>query len=162
MRDIVSQRTEGLSEKQKLCLRLVGQGLSSKEIAPIAETTYGVVDNIISTACLKIGVRSRREAARILLAEENSGVQQLHVQPVGVASASIADDERVQAEQQPGVLATLKETLAALFRLPPIGGRANDLNNGERVLAMARITFVCALLLIAAVVIVQGIAQLLI
>lgn len=155
------RRTEALSEKQKLCLRLVGQGLSSKEIAPIAETTYGVVDNIIASACLKLGVRSRREAARILLAEENGGVQQMHVQPSAVVSTDAVAEDSGQAERRGTTLTSLKNVIAALFSLPPVGGQTNDLLKSDRAVGIARIGFASALLLIATIVIVQGVVQLL-
>lgn len=154
-------RTESLSEKQKLCLRLVGQGLSSKEIAPIAQTTYGVVDNTIAAACLKLGVKNRREAARILIAEESNGVQQMHVQPPALVPPSCIEEEFGQAEQRPTAFTSLRKVIEALFSLPPIGGQANDLVASERAIGMARIGFASALLLIATIVIVQGVVHLL-
>lgn len=143
-----------LSEQQKKCLRLVGQGLTSKEIAPLLNTTPGVVDNYINAAMGKMGLTNRREAARVLSEQENPMVQQLHMQPEAIAQPSLPDDNGSRIGEGHWRFATL-------LGLPPIGGRHNDLKKGQRLLAISRIGFFAALMLIASVVIIQGVIALL-
>ncbi|WP_083952565.1 helix-turn-helix domain-containing protein, partial [Sphingobium amiense] len=76
----------GLSEKQRDCLHLVGQGLTSKEIARRLNTSAGVIDNYILAAVRIMGVSTRREAAQMLRQRESEAMQQLHVQPANLAS----------------------------------------------------------------------------
>lgn len=143
-----------LSEQQKKCLRLVHQGLTSKEIAPLLETTPGVVDNYITVAMAKLGTTSRRDAARMLAARENDMVQQLHLQPGAIAPRGPDDPIRPRIEGRP---ARLLRSLG----LPPIGGQTNDLSKSQRLSAIARIALFSAIMLMATVAIVQGIIVLL-
>jgi DNA-binding CsgD family transcriptional regulator len=150
-------RTADLSEQQKKCLRLVHLGLTSKEIAPLLATTPGVVDNYISAALARMALTSRREAARLLAQEEEaeaSGdpmVQRLHLQPEAVAPLGGPSDLETRS---------IGSRTVRVFGLPPIGGRENDLTASQRLLALTRIAFFAALLLIATVVVVQGIITL--
>ena len=150
-----------LSDRQKRCLELVSEGLTSKEIAPILDVTPGVVDNYIAAAIAKLGVSGRREAARILAGQEKAMVQPLHLQPETIAQALPTADEMHRADQTQGTGSTPMRVLHHLFGLPPIGGRENDLNAADRLLAMARIGFLAAVLLIATIVTVQGVILLL-
>lgn len=84
--------TRGLSEREKSCLRLVSQGLTSKEIAIRLETTPGVIDNYITSAVRILQASSRRQAARILMERELEPVQQLHVQPAALVTRSEPDE----------------------------------------------------------------------
>jgi DNA-binding CsgD family transcriptional regulator len=150
-----------LSERQTRCLELVSQGMTSKEIAPLLDVTPGVVDNYISVAVTKLGASGRREAARMLAERQKAMVHPLHLQPEAIAPALLPTDEQRQADWAQDTRSTLKRALDHLFGLPPIGGRENDLNATDRLLAMARIGFVAALLLIATIVIIQGVILLL-
>lgn len=150
-----------LSDRQKRCLELVSQGLTSKEIAPILDVTPGVVDNYIAAAIAKLGASGRREAARILAGLEEGMVQPLHLQPETIAQAVPSADEMRRVDQTPGTGSTPTHVLHHLFGLPPIGGRENDLNAADRLLAMVRISFLAAVLLIATIVTIQGIILLL-
>lgn len=150
-----------LSDRQKRCLELVSQGLTSKEIAPLLDVTPGVVDNYIAAAIVKLGANGRRDAARILVGHEKAMVQPLHLQPEAIAPVLPTADEMDRADQTQDTGSTPIRVLHQLFSLPPIGGRENDLNVAERLLAMARISFLTALFLIATIVTVQGVILLL-
>lgn len=144
-----------LSEQQKKCLRLVHDGLTSKQIAPLLETTPGTVDNYINTAFAKMGLTSRREAARQLALQEKGMVQQLHLQSPAIAPVLFPDEQPEQIGDQRGFFGKLVD-------LPPIGGTGNDLTTSRRIIAISRVGFFAALLLIATVVTVQGIIALII
>jgi len=55
-----------LSESQRICLRLVGAGMSSKEIAIERGLTPRTVDQYITLAVQSLGASNRRDAARKL------------------------------------------------------------------------------------------------
>ncbi|WP_336970068.1 helix-turn-helix transcriptional regulator [Sphingobium aromaticiconvertens] len=150
-----------LSDRQRRCLELVSQGLTSKEIAPILDVTPGVVDNYIAAAIAKLGASGRRDAARIVLGHEKVMVQPLHLQSEAIAPALPLADEMHQADQTQGTDSKPIGTLHHLFSLPPMGGRENDLNVADRLLVIARISFLAAVLLIATIVTVQGVILLL-
>lgn len=54
-----------LTERERLCLRLAGQGQSSAEIAGHLGLSVGTVRNYLSEAISKLGVSNRIEAARL-------------------------------------------------------------------------------------------------
>lgn len=55
-----------LSDAQRECLRLVNLHLTSKEIAIQLDVSRHTVDQRIDLACKKLGVSTRKEAARLL------------------------------------------------------------------------------------------------
>ncbi|WP_448586482.1 helix-turn-helix transcriptional regulator [Thermaurantiacus sp.] len=65
-RQTVGAGVERLTEKQRQCLRLTYQHMTSKEIAPLLGLSPHSVDAHIRIAMKVLGVDSRREAARIL------------------------------------------------------------------------------------------------
>lgn len=121
-----------LSERQKECLRLVGQGLRSKEIGPILGLAPGSVDTYIKAAVARLGVSDRRAAARILADFEIS--QRLGSPPEALPPTTEAAPDGVQRKPQGFVKRTLK--------LPPIGGIPNQLSVQERLLATLRVACV--------------------
>lgn len=147
-------RVSELTEQQKKCLRFVYEGLTSKQIAPILETTPGVVDNYINAALSKLAITSRREAARILIAHEKDMVQQLHLQSETLA-------ETIEAPDQQGRVGVEDLSLVSLFNLPPVGGEENDLPISQRILALSRIGLFAALAVLGATVIIRGVITLL-
>ena len=148
------QRTEDLSDKQKECLRLVHEGLTSKEIAVRLDLTPGTIDNYVNASLARLGLTSRREAARWLVTQEKAVVQQLYLQSEPVALSGFGDEQPGQADDR-------QDQLVRLPGLPPVGGPDNELAMPQRILAISRIGFAAALLLIATVVIVEGVILLL-
>ncbi|WP_230482677.1 helix-turn-helix domain-containing protein [Sphingomonas sp. Leaf21] len=121
-----------LSERQKECLRLVGQGLRSKEIGPILGLAPGSVDTYIKAAVARLGVSDRRVAARILAEFELS--QRLGSPPEPLPPTAELAADGFQQEPQ----GFWKQALT----LPPIGGHSNDLSVRERLLATLRVACV--------------------
>lgn len=134
------ERFSGLSESQKACLRLVGQGMSSKEIAKSLNLTPLTVDTYVKAAVARLGAGNRREAARALVGWDTS--QKLGSPSQGLAVDPVHPDEYQPTMQRGGM------TWWTGF-LPPLGGRVNDLKFPQRVLAASKIAFLSSLALIA-------------
>ncbi len=62
-----------LSDGQKQCLRLVGQHLTSKEIARKLGISHFTVDQRLDSARRKLNAHSRKDAVRIFMAMERAG-----------------------------------------------------------------------------------------
>lgn len=69
----MTERVGELSELQKRCLLYVAANMSSKEIAIEVGLSPQTVDQYVSRAITTLGVMNRREAARMLLARQESG-----------------------------------------------------------------------------------------
>lgn len=151
-----------LSEQQKACLRLVAQGMTSKEIGKALNLSNMTVDDYILTARTRLGGVNRRQAAQMLISWESSSPQSLP-QPVpqslGPHPERIAPDAGPPQTVEAGWVELIIEFIH--FRLPPIGGRENDLTTSKRIVGMGYIAFVAALLMILTIVIITGVIALL-
>lgn len=67
---MTADRLDQLSDKQRLCLRLVAQLKTSKQIAAELGISPHTVDGHIAAAIAKLGASDRADAARILLSGE--------------------------------------------------------------------------------------------
>lgn len=74
-----------LSDAQRKCLRLVGRGHQTKEIAKQLGLTPNTIDTYLRQAIRTLGVSTRFEAARVLERQELSTSQDLRYQPHTVA-----------------------------------------------------------------------------
>ncbi|RYG88968.1 MAG: LuxR family transcriptional regulator [Alphaproteobacteria bacterium] len=104
-----------LTERQKECLRLVGQGYTSKEIGRRLAISPATVDNHIRPSLEALNVDSRAEAARLLLAAEDG--QSLTSQPPALAGLK---DLPSIGEAGPAIASTWRRLV------PPMGGTPND------------------------------------
>lgn len=120
---------ELLSERQRECLRLVGEGFRSKEIGPRLDLAPSSVDTYIKAAVAKLGVSDRREAARVLAKFELS--QRLGSPSEQLSPSLQTDADEVQQEP--------RGFWKRILNLPPIGGYPNRLSAQERLLAMLRV-----------------------
>lgn len=154
MNEPAPDRIERLSERQKQCLRLVYARHTSKEIALQLGLSFDTVDQHVKRAMQILGSSSRGEAARALASYETGYPQLLVTQSEPVVNTPEAGNQVARIDGKRGLL-------AIFFDLPPIGGRDNDLAPSRRVMAISRVGFFAALLLIATIVIVQGIIALL-
>ncbi|GFZ78342.1 MULTISPECIES: helix-turn-helix transcriptional regulator [Sphingobium] len=112
-----------LTDKQKECLRLVAQNLNTKQIARQIGKSDHAVNQRVRQALRALGVADRFEAARILSeVEGRQTYQPLIYQPEEVAIApqmSIVGGQEMPVEHQ-------------ALRIPPLGGRDNDLDALQR------------------------------
>lgn len=118
-----------LSERQKQCLRLVGQGYTSKQIGRFLTISDRTVDNHIYLALELIGIPSRAEAARALASEEAK--QSLPKQPPALA----------EAPETPPLEGTAVDAAPhgpSRF-VPPLGGVRNTLGAEQKIYAIVRV-----------------------
>lgn len=160
-----------LTDLHKECLRLVAQGLQSKEIAQKIGCSHRTVDTYISAVLPLFDTSDRRVAARRFLALEaterppanpsQAGAdvgtdlsQRLLSQPEAVADIGIFTDDSRRATG-------LVQTSRRLIHLPPLGGKPNDLTSAGKFLSGTQIGLIGSMTLMAIVAIVQGIISLL-
>jgi DNA-binding CsgD family transcriptional regulator len=141
------KRLARLTEQQRICLRLVSAGLTSKEIAPHLGIEPGSVDQHIKAAMRILGVGDRRTAARLLADHEGRTTQQLVYQPPEIAAgswrgetgASTGNGERQQQREASG--ASLQEEQAPFaisgmgrtaLPLPVWGAKPHHLSGAKR------------------------------
>ena len=130
----VNDPTNTLSEGQKSCLRLVAQGMSSKEIAKQTGLTPQTVDTYVKASLARLGASNRREAARTLVAWEaahdasanGETVDQIADKTSGSADAPGASDGR------------------GWFTLPPLGGGYQDLSWSQKTYQALQVAAVAA------------------
>ena len=134
-----------LPEGQKACLRLVAQGMSSKEIAKALDLTPQTVDTYLKASMSRLGASNRREAARIFLADEAS-------QKLGSPSAAIADAE---PEPDQGGAAGGSARLNWV-RLPPVGGGFHDLSWSQKTYYALQVAVISTAVVIALALAIAG------
>lgn len=147
-----TDRLAKLTEKQRICLRLVYLHRSSKEIARELGIGSDAVDQRLKTAMRTLGVDSRVEAARLLAMHEGTApYQQLVYQtsdvvpdPVSPSPAARANTGAISGveplgiavrEEQAAFTAALPWQKSGLLSLPlPLeGGRRNGLGVWQRI-----------------------------
>ena len=118
-----------LTDRQKDCLRLVGQGFTSKEIGPRLGITHVTVDNYIRKALELLQVENRMVAARLLVAHELD-------QPLIYQSIALADAATATPETAPSDASAADRPLRFV---PPLGGQRNTLAAEEKVYAILKV-----------------------
>lgn len=136
-----------LSESQKACLRNVGRGMTSKEIARELDLTPSTVDTYLTRAMARLDAHNRRDAARLLADVEQS--QNLRSQPEAVATAA----ESTILISSPG---RPKSAYSRFFGLPPVGGEVNDLDWAARHYAILRVGAFGIIVLVALTLVIAG------
>ena len=129
-----------LPEGHRNCLRMVGRGMSSKEIAAKTGLSPQTVDTYLK-ACIKgLGATNRREAARLLQAWELSQKSGSPTLPVAEIEAAVP-----QLKQAGG------QGFWQLLIPIPVGGSLNDLNGAQKTLLAMRIGVTGVVMLLAIV-----------
>lgn len=67
--------SDGLSARQADCLRLAGQGLSSRQIARRLGLSARTVDDHILLGCRWLGVRTRVQAVALLASDDRRAAE---------------------------------------------------------------------------------------
>ncbi|HEY0013722.1 MAG TPA: LuxR C-terminal-related transcriptional regulator [Allosphingosinicella sp.] len=137
-----------LSEGQKACLRLVAQGMSSKEIAKALDLTPQTVDTYLKASMARLGASNRRDAARMLAAEEAS-------QKLGSPSPALA--EPVPEPDQ--VAATERTARPSWVRLPPVGGGFHDLSWSQKTFHALQVAVISTAIVIALALAIAGLFE---
>ncbi len=120
-----------LSQRQRQCLELAGDGLTSKEIARSLNISPSTVDNHIQAACDRLGAKNRTDAVRIYRDDPSS-------------------------EKLPKALPKL-----GLFSFPPIGGQVNDLPKSQRIFHILQISVFAIIGVSAAILTIAGVVHIL-
>lgn len=146
-----TERLAKLTEKQRICLRLVYQHRSSKEIARELGIGSDAVDQRLKTAMRRLGVESRVEAARLLVMHEGPTPYQPFVyqtpdvvpdrvspSPARANTGARSGTEPLGIavrEEQAAFSAALPWQTSGLLSLPlPLaGGRRNGLGAWQRI-----------------------------
>lgn len=146
-------RVIGLTESQRTCLRFVAQGMTSKEISARTGLSPSTIDTYLKTAVSLLGASNRREAARRFAEIATS-------QQLGSQSATVAPPEVLpETPSQPvdgGAPVAAPQSLLGLFKPPPIGGAANELDAKARIVEMLRIACLMAVVTSALVLFALG------
>lgn len=98
-----------LTTTERACLRLVDQGLNSKEIARAIDRKPNSVDTWLRSAVRKLGVRNRFQAAKLLVEAENSlenqqasDVSNLRSQVSHIPASGLSGDREASAGEGSG------------------------------------------------------------
>ena len=121
-----------LTPRERDCLRLVGRGLQTKEIAVALGLAPDTVDEYIGTARLKLGAANRRIAARQLLAAEGL------VLPQSQGEEAMGVEGQPSPTPEPMPTAEQTRPWPLPFRRP--GEVNNELGIGPRLLWILLIT----------------------
>jgi DNA-binding CsgD family transcriptional regulator len=124
-----------LSERQRQCLDLVGQGFTSKEIGRQIGLSPSTVDNHIRAALERLGMTDRASAARAM-------------------SALTAGDDGASARPE------ATAPLPSFFALPPLGGAVNRLSARRRVWHIVQIALLGIMGMTAVVITISGLVNL--
>lgn len=124
-----------LSERQRQCLELVGEGHTSKEIGRRLGLSPSTVDNHIRSALERLNVTNRVTAVRAMRATGSAD---------GTARAASAIDLRSFSP----------------FALPPLGGAVNNLSSRRRVWHIVQIALFGIMGMTASVVTIAGLVNL--
>ena len=148
-----------LSESQQACLRLVAQGMSSKEIAISLNLSPSTVDTYIKHAIARLGAVNRRDAARKYLESKasqkfGSQLEQLAEPPLhGSETGLPAHDELAKP------VGTGQWWRAVLP--PPLGGKENQRSALQRFRDACKVIFWGMIVFLAMVIVLTRTMQLL-
>jgi len=138
----VSDRIAQLTDMQKRCLRLVAANRTSKEIAIEVGLTPMTVDQYLSRATAQLGAANRREAARILLEDDDqSAFRQFEFKPADLAGPQKSPN--LELSEASHTASNRQPLHRALGRIgDAIGGPRHDLNSLQVLVAVARTALV--------------------
>lgn len=148
-----------LSESQQACLRLVAQGMSSKEIAISLNLSPSTVDTYIKHAIARLGAVNRRDAARKYLESQvsqkfGSQMEQLAEPPLHGSEAGVPvhDGQAHPAEPRRWWRAVLP---------PPLGGKENQRSASQRFWDACKVIFWGMMVFLAMIIVLTRTMQLL-
>lgn len=151
--DVLNSLTEG----QKDCLRLVNDHLTSKEIARILQISPFTVDQRLDAAKKKMGVSSRREAAKIFAEAGDRTIYQQTIYQNGSFSSEMDGPNNIEPSNR--VAQTFK-AFSQLMPVPPIGGERHNLSKKEIIRQSISIAFVGSIAVIIITIFLIGVMRL--
>lgn len=142
-----------LTEGQKACLRLVVQHHTSKEIARTLGISPFTVDQRLDAARRKLNAASRKDAAKIFAALDQSGVSQ----PLVYETSTLEfRDAAVSQTMLPGKWRRRFAKRLSFISVPPMGGRRHELSGKEILVFALNLAFFSTLVMAFIVVVLTG------
>lgn len=156
----------GLSERERECLLLVYRQHGSKEIAQILGLSPHTVDGHLRAALRKLGVSSRRQAARMLaetlppqpLSDQAKSIpvedsSAAHPMALGVADASARPEVWMLREAQPEFSHPMVGGMApdTPSKAQPAGSTRHELTQSELIPWIARVALIVLIATILAI-----------
>ncbi len=154
----IQDRTEALTARQKECLLLLKDGMTSKQIARELDISPRTVDQHIAVALESLGVRSRLEAISMLheqeLLESTKSIPPSWM-PDRPTPANLL--RKSPSAPSPKKFGRSPPTRGPLF--PPVGGSVNTASTGNRITWMVRLAILCVMLTCLMVLSVLGVSE---
>lgn len=142
-----------LTEGQKICLRLVDDHHTSKEIARKLGISPFTVDQRLDAARRKLRAASRKDAAKIFAAIERGTISEPFVyEAKRLEAAGIADIERAPPDRAEQAFARF----SWLVSVPPLGGERHELSKKEILVQSLNIAFFSTLVIAFVVIVLTG------
>ena len=135
-----------------MCLRLVDDLHTSKEIARILGISPFTVDQRLDSARRKLNADSRREAAKIFASLDENISQSLVYEPRQLERLAIAARLTGRANRTGQIFSRI----FAKMSFPPIGGERHELSKTEVIAQSLSIAFFSALLVATIVIVLMG------
>ncbi len=146
------ERFTELTEGQKMCLRLVNNHHTSKEIARILGISSFTVDQRLDAARRKLNAESRREAAKIFASLDQNisqplvyETQPLEPEPMTASSAG-----------PPNRAVQIFSRFPAMISVPPIGGERHELSKSQVIVQSLTIAFFSTLVVATIAIMLMG------
>jgi DNA-binding CsgD family transcriptional regulator len=134
-----------LSESQKICLLFAAAGKTSKEIAAHTSWTHKTIDQYMNQGAKLLQFKNRREAGRFLLLHlDQSELKEFQLKFLALANFPNSEPSPVGSEKRAGLSGPLKR-LCSRLRLPPLGGRQNDLDWQDKLIQMGFVAIILAI-----------------
>lgn len=138
-----------LSGRQRECLRLVRNGLTSKEIGRLLSLSPSTVDNHLNAAIERLGCSSRTIAAQILVTAECFDGQPVAGNEIKISkNLSDSGDTTAHPKQRRS------------YFLPPLGGSPNEETAARRITHIGLIAIAATMAFAAITITVAGVIEL--
>jgi len=173
-RSVSAPPFERLTEAQLVCLRLVHQHQTSKQIALLLGISRYTADQRIERACRTLGIEGRVQAA-LLLAEHERGTttDRLVHEPIDIAAPAPAGpsdgtpvakrpDDEIHVAQEQAAYRPHPEIRRSIWDVAIPRGNANDLTATARIMWIVQLTVmivVAILILLVVAEALSGIAE---
>ncbi len=169
------KRQEELTEGQKECLRLVAAHCTSKEIARKLGISRFTVDQRLDAARSKLNASSRKEAALLFVAYDESAVShplvydpsrvahssvnitpRLSVSSLGMKRSDSIYAEYLSEENTSFPHKSVLQKILSVVSVPPVGGQRHELSAREIFLQSLNVAFYSALIIGIIVIVITG------
>ncbi len=139
-----------LSKRQRECLGLVAEGLSTKEIARALKLSPSTIDNHLQIAVTRLGASGRQDAVVRYSEYQSQALSN------NVISELYADMQRENSNHDNALkkwenMIYSRKWLAALFSIPPLGGEETHENKTlrfYRIIQIASLSLITSLAVI--------------